>query len=675
MKCDIHEKEEQTIARFLGGLNPEISQLVQLQRYWTLDDVVKLAIRVEKQLPKRSIFQPSSSQSSFTPRKAQPSQPAALNKTLSNPVKDTSPKQPTQSKPSKCFKCQGYGHIASDCPNRRVVTIIEGEAYEASKEESEFYQNDFNSPPVFDEELTPADHREALVVRRSLHTAAVREEPWMRHNIFHTRCTTQGKICDVIIDSGSCENIVSSYMVEKLKLPTEDHPHPYKLQWLNKGSEVKVSQRCLVAFSIGQKYQDEVWCDVLPMDAYHLLLGRLWQYDRKIVYDGFKNTYSFVKDGVRIRLTPLGPEEVNPTSRKAKPLVSLIFKPQLKMTREESQSISLLLMVEQNIGAPIPQEIEKLLAEYPDVVLEEILPGLPPIRDIQHAIDFIPGVVIPNKPTYRMSPHEHAEVQRQVEDLLKKGLIQESVSPCTVPVILVTKKDGSWRMCMDSQAVNKITIKYQFSIPRLDDMLDQLHGAVLFSKIDLRSGYNQIRVCPGDEWKTAFKIRDGLYEWTVMLKSKGEHLNHIRQVLDVLHEQKLYANLKKCTFLTNEVNFLGYIITSEGVKVDPSKVEAIISWPTPILERDVIGHIQRCRICHLAKSKSQNTGLYLPLPVPVTPWEDISINFVLGLPCTQRQKDSVMVVVDRFSKMAHFIPCQKTNDVIHIVDLFFKEIV
>ncbi|XP_027351492.1 uncharacterized protein LOC113862615 [Abrus precatorius] len=253
MKCDIQEKEEQTIARFLGGLNPEISQLVQLQQYWTLDDVIKLAIRVEKQLPKRSIFQPSSSRSPFTPRKAQPSQPTATNKTLSNPVKDTSPKQPTQSKSPKCFKCQGYRHIASDCPNRRVVTIIEGEAYEAFEEELEFYQNDFNSLPVFDEELTPTDHGEALVVRRSLHTAAVIEEPWMRHNIFHTQCTTQGKICDVIIDSGSCENVVSSYMVEKLKLPTKDHPHPYKLQWLNKGNEVKVSQRCLVAFLIGKK--------------------------------------------------------------------------------------------------------------------------------------------------------------------------------------------------------------------------------------------------------------------------------------------------------------------------------------------------------------------------------------------------------------------------------------
>ena len=164
----------------------------------------------------------------------------------------------------------------------------------------------------------------------------------------------------------------------------------------------------------------------------------------------------------------------------------------------------------------LPSCVETLLQEFEDIFPKEVPSGLPPIRGIEHHIDLNPGASLPNRPAYRSNPQQTQEIQKQVAELVSKGWVRESLSPCAVPVILVPKKYGSWRMCTDCRAVNNITIKYRHPIPRLDNLLDELFGACLFSKIDLKSGYHQIRIREGDGWKTAFKTKYGLYEWLVM---------------------------------------------------------------------------------------------------------------------------------------------------------------
>jgi hypothetical protein len=264
-----------------------------------------------------------------------------------------------------------------------------------------------------------------------------------------------------------------------------------------------------------------------------------------------------------------------------------------------------------------------VVREYPDVFPDD-LPGLPPDREIEFAIELVPGTAPIAKRPYRMPANELAEMKKQIQELEEKGYVRPSTSPWGAPVLFVKKKDGSMRMCVDYRALNEVTIKNKYPLPRIEDLFDQLKGATVFSKIDLRSGYHQLKIRPSDVPKTAFVTRYGLYEFLVMSfgltnapaffmnlmnkvfmeyldkfvvvfiddvliysRSDEEHEEHLRKVLDRLREHQLYAKFSKCEFWLRKVDFLGHVISAEGVAVDPAKVEAVLNWKQPKSVADI----------------------------------------------------------------------------------------
>ncbi|GJR00570.1 putative reverse transcriptase domain-containing protein [Tanacetum coccineum] len=246
------------------------------------------------------------------------------------------------------------------------------------------------------------------------------------------------------------------------------------------------------------------------------------------------------------------------------------------------------------VNEPKLEDIPVVL-EFPGVFPED-LSGLPPSREVEFCIDLIPGVVPVAKSPYRLAPTKMQELSNQLKELQEKGFIRPSSSPWGAPVLFVKKKDGSFRMCIDYRELNKLTIKNRYPLPRIDDLFDQLQGSRYFSKIDLRSGYHQLRVREEDIPKTAFRMRPYLNKFVIVFiddiliysESKEEHEVHLKLMLELLEKEKLFRKFSKCEFWLQEVHFLGHVVNSEGIHVDPSKIEAVKNWKPPKTHRDPI---------------------------------------------------------------------------------------
>jgi hypothetical protein len=333
-------------------------------------------------------------------------------------------------------------------------------------------------------------------------------------------------------------------------------------------------------------------CYVLPLDGFDVVLGVQWLHTLEpILWDFEKLTMTFWSQGRTLHWTSMG--STTPRCN--------------------------LLSTSRNL-------LEALLDSFSDLFEEPR--GLPPPRRHDHHIRLLPSTTPIVVRPYRYPQLLKDELEKQCEDMLKQGLIRDCASEFSSPVLLVKKPDGTWRFCVDYRELNKKTIKDKFPIPVVDELLDELRGACFFTKLDLRSGYHQVCMHPADIAKIAFRTHRGQFEFLVMpfgltnapstfqalmndiLKlfirqsvlvffddilifssTWAQHLQHVKQVLQVLREHMLVLKRSKCSFGEEFVSYLGHVISSAGVAMDPTKIEAVVDWPRPKTLRALRGFL------------------------------------------------------------------------------------
>ncbi|GJX98114.1 putative reverse transcriptase domain-containing protein [Tanacetum coccineum] len=362
-----------------------------------------------------------------------------------------------------------------------------------------------------------------------------------------------------------------------------------------------------------------------------------------------------------------------------------------------------------------------IVRDFPEVFPED-LPGLPPTRQVEFQINLMPGAAPVARAPYRLAPSEMKELSEQLQELSDKGFIRPSSSPWGAPVLFVKKKDGSFRMCIDYRELNKLTVKNRYPLPRIDDLFDQLQGSSVYSKIDLRSGYHQLRVREEDIPKMAFRTRYGHYEF----QNKKEHEEYLKEILELLKNEELYAKFSKCEFWIPKVQFLGHVIDSQGIHVDPAKIESIQDWASPKTpteiqllsdyDCEIRYHPGKANVVADALSrkerkpenlKNEDVGGMVRKDTPKEKLEpradetlclnnkswlpcygdlrtvimheshkskySIHSDFVTKLPKSSQGYDTIWVIVDRLTKSAIFTPMRETDSMEKLARMYLKE--
>ncbi|KAK1693114.1 hypothetical protein QYE76_009811 [Lolium multiflorum] len=423
----------------------------------------------------------------------------------------------------------------------------------------------------------------------------------------------QGTIRDkqvlILVDSGSFGNFISSAAVEQLGLPTVDID-PVTVTVANGARE----QVCMAVVDVPWECQGATFTTsfrVFDLPSYDIIVGMDWLDTLGPMWMDWKKKIFRIKQNGK-RITIKGVQDKTSSC-------AFISPEELQQLEHDMAILHVVQLSSVTIDPTkqdLPEEIAQVLKEHESCFGTP--KGLPPHRPYDHKINLMQGVQPVNVRPYRYSPQQKDEIEKQIKEMLVQGIIKESKSPFASPVLLVKKKDGSWRFCIDYRQLNAVTVKDRYPMPVVEELLDELAGAKFFTKLDLRSGFHQIRMVPHDESKTAFRTHNGHYEFLVMpfglscapatfqaamntvfahiirkyvlvfvddilvySTTIQEHKKHLETVLQLLEQNKLYVKRSKCSFAQQSLEYLGHIISAEGVSTDPTKIEAVQHWPQP----------------------------------------------------------------------------------------------